>query len=139
MPASPSTIAIDSSLKASADGVVVATESDGAGEFGVEGEEMQDEVFAGLVLGVGVEEEGRDDSADAVVDAEAGFVVGVEGEEDGVVWEGGDALGEGGADLGGLEGGGVGGVVVEEVGERLMEGFGVGGAGGEEGEAGGEG
>ena len=84
---------------------------------------MRGNTFVELVVGVRVKQEGVDDGADAVVDAEAGFVVGVEGEEDGVCGEEGDAVGESGADFGGAEGGRVDRVVVEEVGEGLMEGF----------------
>ena len=70
-----------------------------------------------------------DDRADAVVDAEAGFVPCVEGEENGVVREEGDAFGECFSENGGLEGVRVGGVVVEEMSAGLVEWFEEGGVG----------
>lgn len=86
-------------------------------------EEPGDNAFVLRVM-----EDVSDDRADAVINAEAGFVPGVEGEEDGVGGEEVDAFGEGFAEDGGLEGVRVGGVVVEEASARLVEGFEGGGA-----------
>ncbi len=86
-------------------------------QFGPEGEEPGDD---GRGVGAAQSEVG-DDGADAIGDAEAGFVVGVEGEEDCVCGEEGDALGQAGAEEGWLEGFGVGEVVVEESGAGLVE------------------
>ena len=54
-------------------------------QFSVDGEEVVCDIF----LGGGEESGVIDDGADAVVE---GFVMGVEGEENGVGWEGGDAF-----------------------------------------------
>ena len=95
----------------------------------MDGEEVRDDAFGtGAAVwrgagGLGGEKDVLDDGADAVVDAEAGFVPGVKGEEDGVLGEELDAVCEGGADEGWFEGGGVRGVVVEEFGARLVEEF----------------
>ena len=60
---------------------------------------------------------------DAVVDAETGFIPGVEGEEDGVIREDIDAFGKGGSDQSGLEGAFAGDVVMEDFCPGLMEEF----------------
>lgn len=79
-------------------------------EFGPDGKVPADD--GGLVL---AEDEVAHDGADAVVDAEAGFVPGVEGEEDGVCGEEPDALCQLGSDKGGFEVVDVSGVVVKEL------------------------
>ena len=117
-------LASDCALECAADGVDIAAEGERAVQFSEDGEEVGDDAFGFFFFGLGVGggEEGVpvDDGADAVVQA---FVMGVEGWEYGVVWEGGDTFCEGGAEEGGLVGVAVSGVVVEEVGEVLVEEF----------------
>lgn len=89
----------------------VGAEVDAAVKLGPDGEEPGCD---GGLDGVGVvEDEGVHDGADAVVNAEAGFIEGVEGEKDGVGGEETDALDEFGTDEGGFEGVAVRHVVVE--------------------------
>lgn len=94
---------------------------DAAVEFGPDGEEPRRDSGLGGGGGVVVEDEVLHDGADAVVDAEAGFVEGVEGEEDGVGGEEADAFGKLGSDEGGFEVVGVRHVVVEESGFGLVK------------------
>lgn len=63
------------------------------------------------------------DGADAVVDAETGFIPRVEGEENGVVGEEGDAFGKGFSENGWLERVRVCGMMVEKPSTGLMEYF----------------
>lgn len=86
---------------------------DAAVKLGPNGEEPGCDGGLGSIGVVVVEDEGLHDGADAVVDAEPGFVEGVEGEEDGVGGEEADALSKFGADEGGFEEVGVRHVVVE--------------------------
>lgn len=102
----------DGIFEGGADGVGVGAQVDAAMELSPDGKEPGcDGRFGGVVVG---ENESLHDRADAVVNAEAGFVEGVEGEEDGVGGEEADALGKFRADEGGFERVGVRHVVVEE-------------------------
>ena len=62
-----------------------------------------------------------DDQADAVVDAETGFVPRVEGEENGIIGEQADAFSKCFSEDGGLEGARVCGMLIEESGTGLVE------------------
>lgn len=123
-------------FKGAADGAAVGALEGAAVDVGVDGEEVGGDVVGGweiwgLVFGLVPvlvfvfvfvrENDIPHDAADAVVDPEPGFVPGVEGEEDGVVGEGGDAFGQEGADGGGGDGPFVFGVGVEQPGEGLTE------------------
>ena len=82
-------------LKGASDGVGVGAEGDTAVEFGVDGEEVAREAFRVRVVSVVRvgKDDGVHDGADTVVDTEAGFDPGVEGEEHGVLGEEADAFG----------------------------------------------
>ena len=82
---------------------------------------MRDNVLGAVVIvSVGREDNIMNECADAVVDAEAGFIPGVKGEEDGVQGEVFDTVRKGGTNEGGFEGVRVGDVVVEQFGAGLV-------------------
>ena len=96
--------------------------SGAAAKLGVDSEEVRDDVFAHIaIVNVRGEDDVMHEGTDPIVDTEAHFVPSVEREEDGVVWEVLDAVGQGRADKSRFKGVGVGDVVVEQFGTVLVQ------------------